>query len=89
VFEAVEEVENALAGYVHESDRLDALHRSTTAAIASVDLVKTLYLSGLVNFQDLLDQERSLFEEQDKLAASEGRVTQNLIRVYRALGGGW
>ncbi len=89
VLEAVEEVENALASYVHESDRLDALRRSATAALQSVELVKTLYLSGLVDFQNLLDQERSLFEEQDDLATSEGRVTQNLIQVYRALGGGW
>ena len=83
------EVENALASYVNESERLDALRRSATAALQSVELVKTLYLSGLVDFQNLLDQEESLFEEQDKLASSEGRVTQNLIQVYRTLGGGW
>ena len=89
VLEAMEEVENALASYVHESDRLDALGRSATAAQQSVELVKTLYLTGLVDFQNVLDEERTLFEEQDKLAASEGRVTQNLIQVYRTLGGGW
>jgi NodT family efflux transporter outer membrane factor (OMF) lipoprotein len=89
VLEAVEEVENALASYLHESDRLDALRRSTAAALQAVELVKTLYLIGLVDFQNLLDQERSLFEEQDNLATSEGRVTQNLIQVYRTLGGGW
>jgi NodT family efflux transporter outer membrane factor (OMF) lipoprotein len=89
VLEAVEEVENALASYANESDRLDALRRSTTAALKAVELVKALYRLGLVDFQNVLDQERSLFEEQDNLAASEGRVTQNLIRVYRTLGGGW
>jgi len=89
VLEAVEEVENALAGYVYERDRLEALRRSATAAQQSVELVKTLYLSGLINFQNVLDQERSLFEEQDNLAASEGRVTQNVIQIYRVLGGGW
>jgi outer membrane protein TolC len=89
LLEAVEEVENALASYANESDRLDALRRSTTAALKAVELVKALYRLGLVDFQNVLDQERSLFEEQDNLAASEGRVTQNLIRVYRTLGGGW
>ena len=36
-----------------------------------------------------VDAERSLAEEQDRLAQSEGFVIQNLIGVYRALGGGW
>jgi outer membrane protein TolC len=33
--------------------------------------------------------EKSRFEQQDEFAASEGSVTQNLIRVYRSMGGGW
>jgi NodT family efflux transporter outer membrane factor (OMF) lipoprotein len=89
VLEAVEEVENALASYVYESERLDALRRSTEAALQAVELVKTQYLLGIVDFQNVLDEERTLFEEQDRLATSEGRETQNLIQVYRALGGGW
>lgn len=86
---AVAEVEDALVGYVEERQRFAALQRSTSAAIESVDLVKTLYMSGLIDFQNVLDRERSLSEEQDSLASSEGRVAQNLIRVYRTLGGGW
>ena len=73
----------------HYHQRLDALRRSTAAAVESVKLVKPLYLTGLIDFQNVLDRERSLFEEQDSLADSEGRVAQNLIRVYRTLGGGW
>ncbi len=33
--------------------------------------------------------ERSLFDQEDLFAESEGRVTQNLIAIYRAMGGGW
>ena len=36
-----------------------------------------------------INTERSLFEQEDRLAESEGLVTENLIRIYRALGGGW
>ncbi len=45
--------------------------------------------TGLVDFLNVLDSERSLFEQQDQLLDSEGRVAKNLVRVYRALGGGW
>jgi outer membrane protein TolC len=51
--------------------------------------VNVLYRTGLTDFQNVLDTERSLFEQQDQLAESEGLVTQNLIAIYRALGGGW
>ena len=37
----------------------------------------------------VLDKERSRFIEEDQLAESRGLVAQNLIQLYRALGGGW
>jgi NodT family efflux transporter outer membrane factor (OMF) lipoprotein len=89
VLDALEEVENAMVSYVQESDRRDALARAVAAARKSVELVNTLYRTGLTDFQNVLDMERSLFEQEDALAESEGLVTQALIRIYKALGGGW
>jgi NodT family efflux transporter outer membrane factor (OMF) lipoprotein len=89
VLVAMEEVENALVAFVQENDRRDALQRSVVASVAATDLVKTLYRTGLTDFQNVLDTQRTQFQEQDTLAQSEGFVTQNLIEVYRALGGGW
>ena len=37
----------------------------------------------------MLDMERSLAEQEDRYVESVGLVTQNLISIYRALGGGW
>ena len=65
------------------------LLRSVEAATKAATLVRALYLTGLTDFQNVLDMERSLFEQEDDLAESEGLVTQNLISIYRALGGGW
>jgi multidrug efflux system outer membrane protein len=86
---ALEEVEDTFVAYVQEHVRRDSLERSVAAAGAAVELVKTLYRTGLTDFQNVLDTERSLFVQEDALATSEGRVTQNLIGIYRALGGGW
>ena len=47
------------------------------------------YLAGLTNFQNVLDSQRSLFRFQDQLAESEGLAVQNLVVLYRSLGGGW
>jgi outer membrane protein TolC len=78
-----------MVAFVQENDRRDALRRSVVASVAATDLVKTLYRTGLTDFQNVLDTERTQFQEQDTLAESEGFVTQSLIDVYRALGGGW
>jgi NodT family efflux transporter outer membrane factor (OMF) lipoprotein len=86
---ALEDVENAMVAYTQESERRDALARSVTASQESVDLVVTLYKTGLTDFQNVLDMQRALFQQQDLFAQSEGDVVNNLIRIYKALGGGW
>ena len=72
VLSAVEEVETAMAAYVQEVQRREALQRSVVAARASVDLVDTLYRSGLTDFQNVLDTQRSQFTQEDALAESQG-----------------
>jgi NodT family efflux transporter outer membrane factor (OMF) lipoprotein len=89
VLDGLEEVENAMVAYAQEVDRRDALERSVTASRKSVDLVETLYRTGLTDFQNLLDMQRSQFQQEDQLAESDGDVVQYLIRIYKSLGGGW
>jgi NodT family efflux transporter outer membrane factor (OMF) lipoprotein len=86
---ALEEVENALVNLAKERTRRDRLARAVNASERSVELVRTQYLAGLTNFQNVLDSERSLTAQQDQLAESQGLVINNLILLYRALGGGW
>ncbi|TDI40160.1 MAG: TolC family protein, partial [Acidobacteria bacterium] len=89
VLRALEEVENAMIAYFKEQERRDRLEEAVDAAQRAVDLVRTQYLAGLTNFQNVLDSQRSLFRFQDQLAESEGLAVQNLILIYRSLGGGW
>lgn len=89
VLEALRDTENSLVAYASEQRRLQALDRSVAAAAASADLVRTLYRSGLTNFENVLVTERTLFNQQDLQAVSKGEVVQNAISVYRAVGGGW
>jgi NodT family efflux transporter outer membrane factor (OMF) lipoprotein len=89
VLTALEEVESAMVAYKQEQIRRDALGRAVVASEEAVKLVRDLYENGLTDFQNVLDTERSLFRQQDQLAASEGTVARNLIAIYKALGGGW
>ena len=59
------------------------------AARRAYELAQDQYKAGLVDFSNVLDAQRSLLSFQDQLAESDGTVTANLIRLYKALGGGW
>lgn len=89
VLTALEEVENALTGYALEQTRRESLRQAVKAAQEAEILSQDLYKAGLVNFESVLDAQRSLLELQDQLAISEGAVMERLISLYKALGGGW
>ncbi len=89
VLSALEEVENAMVAYEQESIRRERLREAVDATSRSLELVLTQYRSGIADFQNVLDTQRSLLVRQDDLAVSEGLVVSNLISLYRALGGGW
>ena len=67
----------------------ESLLVAVAATMRSLELVRTQYMAGLTDFQNVLDTQRSLFSQQDELAATEGRVVQDLIAIYKAVGGGW
>lgn len=89
VLNAQEEVENVLVAYEKQQRRRESLAAATSAAQKAVQLAQDQYKVGLVDFSNVLDAQRSLLSFQDQLAQSNGAVTSNLIRLYKALGGGW
>jgi len=89
VLTALEEVENALMAFAQEQDRRQSLEKAARAARRAVELSETQVAAGHTDFSTVLDSQRSLLAFQDQLAASRGIVTDNLIRLYKALGGGW
>lgn len=89
VLNALQEVENALVAYAQEQNRRAALKEATDAARQAAILAQNQYNAGMIDFSDVLDAQRSLLSFQDQLANSEGTMTANLVRLYKALGGGW
>ena len=86
---ALEEVENALVAYAREQQRMESLRAATAAAKSAAQLAEDQFQAGLVDFSNVLDAQRAQINFEDELAQSEGTVTANLIRLYKALGGGW
>ncbi|MBN1829305.1 MAG: efflux transporter outer membrane subunit [Deltaproteobacteria bacterium] len=89
VLQALEEVENALVAYAEGQRRRSALNESAAAAQKAFEFARTKYRAGLIDFMDVLETERSLVSYQDQLAQGDGNIASSLVRLYKALGGGW
>lgn len=86
---ALEEAENAITAYVNEQKRMQSLNDALASATNSTDLALSQYRSGLIDFQAVLDAQRTFLSVKDSLATSKGAVVADLVRLYKALGGGW
>ena len=89
ILDATEEVENALVAYVNEQQKRWHLEEGLKAARLAKELSEHLYATGMTDFSDVLDAQRALLNFEDDLSQSDGTVLSNLIRLYKALGGGW
>jgi multidrug efflux system outer membrane protein len=89
VLSAIEEVENAIAGYDLNLVRIQHLQEAVSASTEAVDLVLVQYNTGLTDFNNVLVSQRDLLSQQDQYLISESQAVVNLISLYKALGGGW
>ena len=89
VLKAAQEAEDALVSYVKAHAERNSWLEAVKASERSVEISLLQYKEGLVDYQRVLDAERSLASSQDALASSTGSVAVDLVAVYRALGGGW
>jgi outer membrane protein TolC len=65
------------------------LATSYEAANTAVTYARAQYRAGLIDFQTLLDSERTLLSAQDASAAARAARASATIQLYKALGGGW
>ena len=89
VLRALQDVEDSLTDLAQEQIRRDHLAAAANAAQQAADLSLQLYNTGLRDFRDVLDAQRSLLNLQDSLASSDTAVSSDLVRLFKALGGGW
>jgi NodT family efflux transporter outer membrane factor (OMF) lipoprotein len=86
---SLQEAETALVTYAQEQNRHHALAEEVAENRRSLGMADGLYAEGRVNYLDVLDVRRSLYESDDQLAVSDQAVSLDLIALYKALGGGW
>ena len=78
-----------MVAFSQQRTRVAALERSVAASHRNLRLASNLYKEGLVDFQNVLDAQRSIILLDNELAAAKGESAIILVRLYKALGGGW
>jgi outer membrane protein, multidrug efflux system len=89
VLNALAEVEDALVAYAKERTRREALVASAQDFKRSELLARDRYEEGYANYLEVLEAQRSLYSAQDLVVQSDQQLIDDLIAIYKALGGGW
>lgn len=89
VLTALKDVEDALIALRGDRQRLLHLQQAADAASKAALLARQRYSSGLVDFQTVLDTQRTQLGTQDSLASASADLGADHVRLYKALGGGW
>jgi multidrug efflux system outer membrane protein len=89
VLRAARELDDAAVAFAKGRVQIDLLDQAVTAARRSLDIATVQYREGLVDFERVLDSQRTLFTQQDRFVSNRGNVSQSLIALYKAMGGGW
>ena len=86
---AFREVADALAGRATYSEQLRAQEAQAAAEQKRSALAELRFRNGVASFLDVLDAQRALFQTQQATILVQAAQQQNLVTLYKVLGGGW
>ncbi|MBX9848005.1 MAG: TolC family protein, partial [Rhodocyclaceae bacterium] len=89
VLAALTDVEDALTALRGDRERFVRLQQAADAASNAALMARQRFSSGLVDFQVVLETQRTQLTTQDTLAITRADVSADHVRLYKALGGGW
>jgi multidrug efflux system outer membrane protein len=89
VLQAFRETEDALVAYRKTGEQRTAQAGRVAAERKVLELAELRYRGGVAAYLEVLDAQRSLFGAELDEAESIGSNLVSLVRLYKALGGGW
>lgn len=89
VIRAQRETEDAMVGFVKAQEQTDSLEEAVNDIKSLESVLLTKAQQGAIDFNRVFVVQAQATVQQDNLSVSRGNIALNLIRVYRALGGGW
>jgi NodT family efflux transporter outer membrane factor (OMF) lipoprotein len=89
VLNALREVEDALVAYRTDRAARERLAAAVKSGETALYLARDQYQHGLADFITVLDAERTLVGSRQQLVQADVSLTNDVVALYNALGGGW
>ncbi|KNY46343.1 membrane protein [Vibrio harveyi] len=89
VLQAVNEVTNALEAYDLYLEQKSLRLQSVNSSIRAFNISMTQYENGQISFERLLNSVEKMTRAEDSYATIKGNVANQVVALYKALGGGW
>jgi NodT family efflux transporter outer membrane factor (OMF) lipoprotein len=89
IYSAFRDVSDGLAAYTRTTEQRAQQERLVAALSDSTRLAAQRYQGGLDSYLPVLDAQRNLFRGELDLARLRQQQLVAVVRLYRALGGGW
>lgn len=89
VIKAVSEVETALSNYDGSRRAMLDYRAGLVDVTKAYQLALSRYKAGTIDLTQLLQFAQVVLTAQNGLAQATGQTSQNLVEIYRSLGGGW
>ncbi|MFV8403895.1 TolC family protein [Vibrio harveyi] len=89
VLQAVNEVTNALEAYDLYLKQKSLRLQSVNSSIRAFNISMTQYENGQISFERLLNSVEKMTRAEDSYATIKGNVANQVVALYKALGGGW
>jgi hypothetical protein len=89
VISAFLDVENALAAVKQTAATQTAQEKAQSTARNAYNLSQKQFEGGIIDITTVLNTQRSLFSAEDSFIQAKSSHLQAIIRLYKALGGGW
>ncbi len=89
VLSAIQEVTNALQAYANGIRKSDYDFKAVKASIRAFNISANQYNNGLVSYQRLLSTVEKMTLREDVYAQTRGSIANQVVALYKALGGGW
>ncbi len=89
VLQAVNEVTNTLEAYDLYLEQKSLRLQSVNSSIRAFNISMTQYENGQISFERLLNSVEKMTRAEDSYASIKGNVANQVVALYKALGGGW
>ena len=89
VLQAWQQVDDALTAYAQAQRRRVEVARAVAQNEKALAAARQRYQEGVIDFLNVNTSEAQLLQSQNEFADADTQITTDLVRLYRALGGGW